>query len=206
MTKTPYNGPPQRDWDVLLIGGASGTGKTSVSYALAHRFGVGITEVDDLYIAVEQLTTPAQQPLLHYWQTNPHAVHMTAQEIMDLHIAVCRLLAPAILAVIANHLETDTPIVLEGDYLLPELFVAPEAPFMRTGQVKGVFLFEADEAQIQRNYAAREPDAGDQAGRARVSWLFGRWLQDACLHAGLSALPARPWHTLEDRIMDRARH
>ena len=34
-------------WQVLLFGGASGVGKTSVSYRLAQHFGVGITEVDD---------------------------------------------------------------------------------------------------------------------------------------------------------------
>ena len=31
-------------WDVLLVGGASGTGKTGVSYRLAQHFSVGITE------------------------------------------------------------------------------------------------------------------------------------------------------------------
>ena len=42
-------------WDVLLIGGAAGTGKTSVSYRLARHFDVGITEVDDIHTA---LSTP----------------------------------------------------------------------------------------------------------------------------------------------------
>jgi len=39
-----------RSWDVLLIAGASGVGKTSVSYRIAHHFGVGITEIDDFQI------------------------------------------------------------------------------------------------------------------------------------------------------------
>jgi 2-phosphoglycerate kinase len=38
-----------RPWQVLLIGGASGAGKTSVSYRLANHFNVGITEVDDFH-------------------------------------------------------------------------------------------------------------------------------------------------------------
>jgi hypothetical protein len=33
----------KRSWEVLLIGGASGTGKTSVAFRLAHQFAVGIT-------------------------------------------------------------------------------------------------------------------------------------------------------------------
>jgi hypothetical protein len=43
-----------RRWQVLLIGGASGTGKTSVSYRLAQYFGVGLTEIDDFQVLLEQ--------------------------------------------------------------------------------------------------------------------------------------------------------
>ena len=59
----------ERSWSVLLLGGPSGVGKTSVSYALARRFGVGLSEIDDLYIVAKQMTTPAQQPVLHRWDT-----------------------------------------------------------------------------------------------------------------------------------------
>ena len=48
-----------RPWQVLLIGGASGAGKTSVSYRLAHHFNVGITEVDDFQVILERMTTPS---------------------------------------------------------------------------------------------------------------------------------------------------
>jgi 2-phosphoglycerate kinase len=37
----------QRDWQVLVFGGASGVGKSMVSYRLAHAFRVGLTEMDD---------------------------------------------------------------------------------------------------------------------------------------------------------------
>ena len=51
---------------VLLIGGASLSGKTSVSYRLANHFNVGITEVDDFQVILERMTTPEQQPELHW--------------------------------------------------------------------------------------------------------------------------------------------
>lgn len=35
-------------WDVLLIGGASGAGRSSLSYPLARHFGVTVTEIDGL--------------------------------------------------------------------------------------------------------------------------------------------------------------
>ena len=55
-----------RSWQVLLIGGASGSGKTSVSYRLANHFNVGITEIDDFQVILERMTTPEQQPELHW--------------------------------------------------------------------------------------------------------------------------------------------
>lgn len=193
----------RRSWDVLLIGGASGVGKTSVSYHLARHFDVGITEVDDLFIALETLTAPEQQPVLHYWRTNPEAANLTAEGIVELQIAVSRVLSPAIAAVIANHVEECAPIVLEGDYLLPELLARQDETTRATmNRVKGVWLYEPDAAQITHNYALREPGEGDQSGRAHVSWLFGHWLKDECQRYGLVALPSRPWETLIERIKE----
>lgn len=189
-----------RAWDVLLLGGPSGVGKTGVSYRLARHFDIGITEVDDLCIALKALTTPEQQPALHYWHTHPEAMHWPAQEILALHLAVCRALAPVVEAVAANHVETRTPIVLEGDYLLPET-VAQWRLSKGMSRVKAVWLYEPDESQITRNYALREPDAGEQSKRAHVSWLFGNWLQAECHRHNLTALPARPWDSTLERML-----
>lgn len=196
--------PSRRDlpWDALLIGGAAGTGKTSISYRLARHFDVGITEVDDLHIALSSLTTPEQQPVLHYWNTHPDAVNMSAQEILDLHISVARVLKPALKAVITDHIEEKTPLVLEGDYLLPEL-LAQKANGIAwdVSRVRAVFLYESNEAQIVKNFLSREPEEGEQTGRAHISRLFGDWLREECERRGVTALPARPWESLLDRVI-----
>ena len=61
-----------RDWTILLVGGASGVGKSSVSYRLAHHYGVSITEVDDFQVILEGMTTPDQYPVLHFFRTRPN--------------------------------------------------------------------------------------------------------------------------------------
>ncbi len=182
-----------------MLGGPSGAGKTSASYPLAKHFGVGITEIDDLYIAVKHLTTPVQQPVLHAWDSDPNALSLPAERILDMHISASRVLSPVIAAVIENHVETRTPIVLEGDYLLPEVLA------QTNDRVAGVFLYEPEETQILRNLALREPAGGYQAKRARVSWLFGQWLRDECGRLDLIALPPRPWDTLLHRIVEATR-
>ncbi len=200
MADTPT--PRVRPWQVLLLGGPSGTGKTAVSYRLAQYFGIGITEVDDFQVLLECMTTPEQQPILHFWRTHPAPDQLSAREIMENGLASGRVMTPGLEAVIANHLEAQTPVVLEGDFILPAL--AAQQSFAgqpNHGHVQAVFLYEEDEHQLVQNFLQREPEHGPQAKRAHVSWLYGQWLKQEAEHYNLRALPARPWDTLFDRIV-----
>jgi 2-phosphoglycerate kinase len=191
---------PHRSWQVLLLGGPSGVGKTSVSYRLAHHFGIGITEVDDFQVILERMTTPAEQPALHYWQTHPEAGNQPAEEIVKHTIAVGQAMAPALEVVIGNHLESQTPIILEGDFILPTLVTSfPESSVQ--SQVRAIFLYEESEEQFRHNFLQREPKHGLQEKRARVSWLYGQWLKQEAERAGTLTVPARPWHDLFERIL-----
>ncbi len=116
---------PQRSWQVLLLEGPSGVGKTSVSYRLASHFGIGITEVDDFQVILERMTTPTEQPVLHYWRTHPEAGNLSAEEIVKQTIAVGQVMASALEAVITNHIESRTPLVLDGDFILPGGAISP---------------------------------------------------------------------------------
>lgn len=178
-------------WQVLLLGGASGTGKTALSYPLARRYGVPIVEVDDLVEALLVMTTPEQQPVLHHWRTHPEAAGYPVDRIVDLQIATARALRPAVDAVIANHVETDTPVVIEGDYLLP----GPLPP-----GVRAAFVHEPEVAQLVRNYRLREPSAGEQRTRAEVSARYSEWLAAEASRYGIPVLAARPWETALDRL------
>ncbi|HEX5822968.1 MAG TPA: hypothetical protein VFY18_00790 [Candidatus Limnocylindrales bacterium] len=190
-------------WKVLLIGGPSGTGKTRLSYPLARRFGAPIVEVDDIVEALLAMTTPDEQPALHYWSTHPEAARLPPEGILQLHLAVTEALVPALAAVVANHLETDTPVIVEGDYLTPG-FAARDrfAGIPADGQVAAVFLHEPDVTQLVANFGGREPDDGEQRGRARVSALFGEWLAAEAHRHGVPIVPARPWPTLERRVLE----
>lgn len=191
-----------RSWQVLLLGGPSGVGKTSVSYRLAHHFGIGITEIDDFQVMLECMTTPAEQPALHYWRTHPEAAKQPAQEIVKQLIAVGQVMMPALEAVITNHLESQVPIVLEGDFILPALAISSFCLQNSTdSQVQTLFLYEESEEQLCRNFLQRESEHGLQAKRAQVSWLYGQWLKQEAERLNILALPARPWDNLFERIL-----
>lgn len=191
----------RRDWQVLVLGGASGVGKTMVSYRLAHQFAVGLTEMDDFHIVLKRMTTPAQQPALHFFRLHTAEVEAMDDEQMLAHMLdSSNAMSGAMELVIGNHLASRAPVVLEGDFLLPSLAVRPAYDGIpAAGQVRGVFLSEDDEQQIRRNYRARE--GTDQPHRARVSWYHSAWLRREAERRGLPAVPARPWDTVLERVI-----
>jgi 2-phosphoglycerate kinase len=195
----------ERPWDVLLVGGPSGAGKSSVAYPLARRYGVPVLEIDDIVCALESMTTPEQQPELFYWQTHPEASHAPPEEILRQGLALTSALEPALAAVIGNHLETDMPVVIEGDFLRPSFTILDEyanqpahAPSGKR-RVRALFVVEPDVDQIVANYASREPDAGDRRARANVSVAWSRWLVAEAERHNVSTVHARPWHDVIDR-------
>ncbi|MDQ3704949.1 MAG: hypothetical protein M3437_06970 [Chloroflexota bacterium] len=188
-------------WRVLLIGGASGVGKTSVSYRIAHHYGVGITEIDDFQVILERLTTPEQEPVVHLWRTQPDAWHRMDEEgKLEHSVSYAEVMARVLEPVIANHLESGNPIVLEGDFLLPTLAVKQSYDGIAAeGRVRALSLYEEDEHQISRNYAAREGEA--QPERARASWRYSEWLRKEAERVGVPAISARPWDTVLERAI-----
>jgi 2-phosphoglycerate kinase len=169
---------------------------------VAHHFAIGLSAVDDFQVVLERMTTPEQQPAIHFWRTHPDPDRLSAPEIMRQGLEVARVMTTALEAVIADHLETQVPIVLEGDFIEPALVARTSSWEANRRRVRAVFLHEADEQQILLNFSQREPEAGEQAKRARVSWLYGQWLMRECQPLGIPVLPARPWLTLLTRILE----
>lgn len=190
-----------RAWQVLLLGGASGVGKTRVSYRLAQHYAVGITEVDDFQVILERMTTPEQQPVLHFWREHPEeARRMDAEQQLAYTQSYARVMATALEYVIANHIESRAPIVLEGDFILPSLAVQPTYDEIAAeGQVRAVFLYEDDEQQLCRNFRAREGE--EQPGRAHASWRYSEWLRREAERLGVPTVAARPWDTVLARVI-----
>lgn len=191
-----------RSWEVLLICGASGVGKTSVSYRVAQHFGIGLTEVDDFNEVLVTMTTPEQQPALHFWRTHPDPGSLTAEQIVQQGLEVRDVMRPALEAVIANHLESQVPIVLEGDFIHPVLAVQnsfQEQP--NNGRVRAIMIDEPDEAQLVQNFLQREPEEGEQITRAQVSRLYADWLRQQAAPPAITIIPARPWETVLERVL-----
>lgn len=179
---------------VTLVCGASAAGKSRAAFALAARYGVPMAEADDIVTALRVMTSYEQLPALHYWEVHAETRSWAPDRIADLHLRVCDTLRPAFAAIVADHVESGTAVVMEGDYLTPELAAA------HAGAVRAVVIAEPDEDQLVANLAAREPGHDEQRLRARVSVAVGARLAERAERAGAAVVPARPWPDQVTRI------
>lgn len=201
--------PHRTGWKVLLIGGSSGVGKTTVSREIGLHCGTSWFQVDDLRLAFQRshATLPEGTSALYFFTETPDIWSMSPELLRDGLIAVGQVLSPALEVMIENHVDTHAPIVIEGDAILPSLFARPP---VRTrsidGSVRSVFLVEPDEEMLLANIMARRRGITDYSEaelftQARTAWLYGQWLAQEAQHSRLPVVEARPRSTLVERIM-----
>ena len=182
--------PGSLGWRILLLGGASGIGKSTVAMRLGQRLGVPWLQVDDFRLAFIRsgVPFPDAEAVPTYDESGGLRTHG-------------ELLSPAIEVVIENHIDQENPAILEGDAILPSLF---ERPAVRrnaeSGWLRAIFLYEPEEQVIHENMQARGRTLTDMA-HARKNWQYSEWLRQEAALRGLLTLPMRPWDTLEDRIL-----
>jgi 2-phosphoglycerate kinase len=185
-----------RNWTVLFIGGASGTGKSSLAYEIAHFYGVNVLEVDDVYLSVETVTTKEHFPAIHYWNTGINWKDIGVEGNLNWLIDVGKEMIPVLKELVNRHLEDKLPIIIEGDFINPEFTKSFENP-----EVKSIFVNETDQNQITQNYLSRE--GGDlQHYRAEISIAYGKWIANICSQNGISVIESRPWDTALTRAIN----
>jgi 2-phosphoglycerate kinase len=201
--------PAAPPWTVLLIGGASGTGKTLAAELVARRFGVPWLQVDDFRLALQRATSPEQLSDVHYFVNagaDASLWERPEDELVDALRSVARAMSTALEIVVANHVSQHQPVVLEGDGIDPRLASASRFAGVEAGKsVRSIFLVEPDEAALLAAMEARGPRGGavetTTLGRqARVAWLYGRWIEQEARRLGLPVVAARPHERLVARI------
>jgi 2-phosphoglycerate kinase len=137
--------PDRADWLVLLIGGPSGVGKTTVAPEIARRLGAAWLMVDDLRLALARSGVSI-----------PNADRVGSFDAPGGLLSLGELMTPAIEVVIENHVDGRIPVVIEGDGVLPSLLDRPSVRTRATdGRVRAVFLCESDEEALYASHRAR---------------------------------------------------
>lgn len=194
------------DWKVLLIGGHSGTGKTVVARHLTQHFGVGLAEVDDFRLVLERMSTPSQLPALHKMTTVESEDKSPVERCATL-ITVGQTVSYALEIVVANHVATNTPMILEGDGIIPSF--AAQRVFANLdveSAVRAVFIIEDNEERLFENATTRgrgftQLSLARQQSQVHQSWLYGQWLKQEAIQHGVPVVSPLPWETLAERII-----
>jgi 2-phosphoglycerate kinase len=121
--------------DVILLGGAPFSGKTTLAKRLAAQRGCALVAIDDLGTALRAVTTPQSHPALHPmagWDYRAYYLEHTPATLIDHSVREHDALWPAIVAVIGAHLHWAGPAILEGWQLDPERVRAITHPQLRT--------------------------------------------------------------------------
>ncbi len=197
----------RRDWKVLLIGGPSGVGKTIAAQHLARSLGISWAQADDFRLVLERETSPATHPGLHFFVATPDVWRLTPEKLRDGFIATGQSVSHALEIVVANHVVTNAPIVLEDDGLLPAMAAQRVFAGLDVGNsVRAVFIHEPDENFVFANMHKRgrgfhDREKAEQLVQTHAAWLYGQWLADEARRYRLPVLEPRPWETLVERIL-----
>lgn len=184
----------KRNWIVLLVGGSSGIGKTRLVRALSKLYDAKVIEADDICCAVKSMTTKASYPAIHYWISDIDWTSLGVEGNVEQLCKVSEELSPALKAIVDTHVNAKIPLIIEGDFISPKL-----GKNFNNSNVKVLYLYEGDEAQIVKNYTEREGGVA-QNFRASISMNYGLKLKLECDKYGLKTIESRPWHSLLERV------
>jgi 2-phosphoglycerate kinase len=187
---------------LLLIGGAAGTGKSTVAGTLATRLNAAWLQLDTLWIAMRDAAPPnsKERALLDIDQ-RIRAQDEPAEVLLDHHIAASGTVCAALPHALAFELQTHPTVVADGAWLLPEFAAQLDLDDV---SIRSVFLHESDPEQVGRAMSSRRGVAmvaAWHAEGARLAWMYGNWLADEAGRLALPVVQSRPYATAADRLL-----
>jgi len=143
---------------IVLVGGATGTGKSSVATELAYRLGITrVTSTDFIRQTMRAFFSRDFMPSIHYSSFEAGDALRAPQEAVDPAIAgfleQSRNVIVGVRASLERALEEGWSMVLEGVHLVPGLFDPPPADSALVTQ----FVLSIDDADVHsRHFFVRD--------------------------------------------------
>lgn len=210
-TTMPEVAETARNGRVLLVGGTSGSGKTTAAKQLIRRTNATWIQVDDVRLAFQwsgvRLPNDDETCSLHAFE-QPEIWAQPAQTLRNHMIRVGEALADAIAIITANHVAQDDSAIIEGDGILPSIVDHPQIrPLITSDLVNIVFVLPETPDEILHRLRDRGRDStpGDSdslSRKAEMHWHYTTWLREQATDRSLPILTPSPLETLTDRIQN----
>jgi len=197
------------DLRVILIGGSSHCGKSTLGEELASRLGWTYRSTDKGFARHPGRPWPTPT-----WTVPPHVIDYYASHDQDFLLAdVVRhyrqTIWPMASELIRAHTEVDaqTCLVLEGSALVPDRVATLDNP-----RVAALYLTTNRDTFRRRMYASSDYADHDAHGRALIdtflqrTWNFDAWMRDEVDRLGLPLLHVTSAETIESlmaRVCDK---
>ncbi|MEO8456812.1 MAG: hypothetical protein ABI559_03265 [Chloroflexota bacterium] len=192
-----------RPWRVLLLGGTTAVGKSTIAPQVAKALGFTLISADSIWRAITSITTAQTHPVLFQWP-RPEVVPDDPSHLLQVHIEEAAAITPALDAFLTWEMKEGNRFVMQGAWLTPE-FAARKCA--ASPKVRAVFIDEPEENAIMSSILERskrtEPDARQQIV-GKVAWLYGNWLCKQAQQHGVPQVGRNPKETLADRIIAAA--
>ena len=194
------------DWSVLVLLGASGTGKSICAAEIARRRRITWMQVDDLRLALQysRITLSNRTDELYFFERTADIWSRPLDELRRAFINVAEVMAPAVRVVIDSHVATGVPMV---DGILPALAVDPVlCPHVAAGTVRFCCVQAGGVDELLANMVARGrgmgvDDAATHRAHAAANDAFGAWLAGESRRLGIPVVASQPFAMLVDRVL-----
>lgn len=191
---------------VIILFGASGSGKSHTAHELARRLGWTWMQADDLRIAFE--FSPATRPEVLHDLTVFHPLRepweQPMEELVASHIQTAEHMRVACETVIHSHLVTGVPMIIEGDCIHPDVLKTEKlAPAFSDGGIRTACLGTPSAGQREwaiRSRAGRSPDEERITFWVALGTGFGRWIEETCASHGVPLVAPMPRDDLVGRV------
>lgn len=196
---------------VILVGGATGVGKSTIATMLASR--VGITRViptDAIREVMRSMITASLMPSLHTSSFNAaELVSTPLPRSADPAIIGFREQASAVAvgvqALITRAVEERTPMIIEGAHVVPG-FIDPDA-FARDAVVVPIVVSVDDEELHRSHFAARGQDVASRPSERYLDFFdnirkIQKYVKSLALQHGVPIVPSYNLDATISKMMD----
>jgi 2-phosphoglycerate kinase len=194
------------DWTVLLIGGASATGKSTLAESLAHRFNASYIDADLFWIVLNAVVSAEVEPVLHLFESDS-VWELPVDELVSRYFAVSKYICRAIEPLIAHHDIIGRRAVIEGCWLLPVLATQGVYANRHVAGVRALFLHEPKANEVEERIMGRTsgwlrsmtPTA--RRNHIEMQQRFGDAVKRQAEALSFPVLESQPFDTLIERAL-----